>query len=228
MIALLRWAVGPLAALLVSGCATVSITPAKVASAPVPIEERSRSLTTWTNALDFCNGFLASPFRQTLPEGRVCFTNGHMVFVCGKGALPVRIRCTAWGDLAVWSGTAVAQERSDGFVVGSVAPRRNRLLENTFFKTTKGQPIAQEEMASMILHELTHSYYRVGTVSPSKAIGYYAEAILLLRSRNHCAERLPNKTSAEFAAFFLYEKLRHPPRTPRPQTTGMPSSEWRS
>jgi hypothetical protein len=56
-------------------------------------------------------------------------------------------------------------------------------------------------MASTILHELTHSYYHLGTVDFFRGASYYAEAIFLLRYRNHSQERLPYLTSKEFSAF---------------------------
>ena len=40
-----------------------------------------------------------------------------------------------------------------------------------------------------------------GTVSLTKGFLYYAEAIFLLRYRNHSMERLPYQTSAEFEDF---------------------------
>ncbi len=57
------------------------------------------------------------------------------------------------------------------------------------------------EIASLTLHELTHTYYRCGTVSFEKGVMYYLEAVFLFRYRNHSMERLPFQTSAEFMEF---------------------------
>lgn len=183
------------------GCATTAVTPGQIAVAPVGVVERVESLKRWSDAIGLCNEFLSSPFRKTLPQGRLQFADDNMEFRAGGEVLPVIVRCTTWGDLVVLSKTGTAQERSDGFVVGLVKPKRNRLVDNSFFKTADGQPYSGAAMAQVILHELTHSYYRTGTVGWSEGFLYYLEAVCLLRNRTHTAERLPYQTSAEFLRF---------------------------
>ena len=185
-----------------SGCSSVPVTPGNLAAIRVRTEERDNALKRWDEAVRLCNAFLASPYRSTLPEGTLQLTDEGMVFVTGDAVLPVRVRCTRWGDLVV-ATSYTAQERSDGFVVGLMSPKRDRLLDNSFFKDPQGQPLSSSVMAELTLHELTHSYCRVGTVSYIKALRYYAEAVFLFRYRNHSMERLPNKTTAEFWTFFL-------------------------
>lgn len=188
-------------ALSVSGCVSASITPASVAAIPGRAEERAADLKTWNDAVSLCNAFLDSPERKTLPPGRVDFGEDGMTFVSGDVRLPMRVRCTTFGDLLIPFKMA-AQERSDGFVVGRIAPKESRILDNSFFKNRSGRTISSGNMASLILHELTHSYYRLGTVGVPQTISYYAEAIFLLRYRNHSQERIPYRTSDEFRGFF--------------------------
>jgi hypothetical protein len=95
----------------------------------------------------------------------------------------------------------VAQERSDGFVVGSVAPHRHREIDNTLFKSISGQSQPNQMIADLILHELTHIYFKHGTVSLPKTVLYYGEAIFLFRYHDHSMERVPFRTSDEFWAF---------------------------
>ena len=193
----------PLAAFAVvitCGCASVKITPTSVLAVSGRTQERDASLERWREAVRLCNAFLQSPHRVTLPGGALRLKDDAMEFVTGDTVLPVRIKCTTWGDWVVRTSMA-AQERSDGFVVGLVRPRRSRLLDNSFFKDGNGRPRSSDFMAELILHELTHSYYRCGTVSFPKTMGYYAEAIFLFRYRRHSMERLPYKTTEEFRTF---------------------------
>jgi len=149
-----------------------------------------------------CNEFLNSPYRKTLPKGSLRLTEEGTEFVTEKRVVPIRIRCSTSGDLVVRVSGLLAQERSDGFVVGLARPKRSRLLDNTFFNHPNGQPLSSSVMAELLLHELTHCYYHVGTVSFGKGLAYYAEAVLLFRYRNHSMERLPYRTTAEFWQFF--------------------------
>ncbi len=196
-------------AALSSGCATVPITPARVAAAPVATELRDGCLSRWREAVQLSNAFLASPYRKTLPAGELRLSDDGMEFVVGTNALPVRVRCTTWGDIVVAS-EFVAQERADGFVVGLAPPKRDRLFDNTFFKSRAGRPLTAGGMAAMILHEITHSYYRCGTVSFTKGVSYYAEAAFMFHYRKHSMERLPFQTSDEFTRFLLAGPGGHP------------------
>ena len=162
----------PLAAFAVvitCGCASVKITPTSVLAVSGRTQERDASLERWREAVRLCNAFLQSPHRVTLPGGALRLKDDAMEFVTGDTVLPVRIKCTTWGDWVVRTSMA-AQERSDGFVVGLVRPRRSRLLDNSFFKDGNGRPRSSDFMAELILHELTHSYYRCGTVSFPKTM----------------------------------------------------------
>jgi hypothetical protein len=187
--------------LLLCGCAAVPVTPATLVTSTDRPEERDASLKRWREAVNLCNAFLESPYRKTLPPGEIWLTDDGMEFVADGLVRPINIRCTYWGDVLVWFGMA-AQERSDGFVVGLVKSGRSRLLDNSFFKYGTNQPNFSAVMAELTLHELTHSYYQCGTVSFTKGMMYYLEAVFLFRYRNHSMERLPFKTSGEFESFY--------------------------
>jgi hypothetical protein len=188
------------AAMLTSGCVSVSLTPARLAALPQRHDEATRDLDRWREAVALCNEFLASPARKTLPPGRINFSEAGMEFVTGEVHLPIRVRCTMWGDWLIPFKMA-AQERSDGFVVGSVPPKESRLLDNSFFKYRDGGAVSSAGMAVLILHELTHSYYHAGTVDFFHSVSYYVEAIFLLRYRNHSQELRAYQTSHEFVVF---------------------------
>jgi hypothetical protein len=193
--------VAGIAGAMFSGCSSVPITPGSLGANHDRIEERNSALQRWQEAIGLCNAFLSSSYRSTLPQGELQLTDDGMVYVTGHTLFPIRVRCTRWGDLVVRT-SYTAQERSDGFVVGLRDPRRDRLLDNSFFKNEKGRPVSSSDIAALILHELTHSYCRVGTVSFTKAVRYYAEAVFLFRYRSHSMERLPNETTAEFWKFY--------------------------
>lgn len=186
--------------LLSSGCASVHVTPTNLSAIPERCEERTAALQRWNEAVLLCNMFLESPERKTLPPGHVNFGAEGMEFVTDSVHLPIRVRCTSWSDVLI-PFKMIAQERSDGFVVGLVQPKQSRLLDNSFFKQRNGKLLANAGMAQLILHELTHSYFRLGTVSFGRGISYYAESIFLFRYKNHSKERLPNQTSTEFGKF---------------------------
>lgn len=164
------------ALLLLSGCASVPITPATLAASTDRPEERDDALKRWREAVNLCNAFLESPYRQTLPKGEIWLTDDGMEFVADGVVRPVNVRCTRWGDVLVWFDMA-AQERSDGFVVGLVKTGRSRLFDNSFFKYDADQPYPAAGIAELTLHELTHSYYHCGTVSFTKGMMYYLEAV---------------------------------------------------
>jgi hypothetical protein len=119
-----------------SGCISVPVTPASIAAQRGRDEERAADVQRWTDAVSLCNAFLVSPERKTLPAGRVNFGEEGMEFVTGSVRLPMRIRCTTYGDLLI-PFAMIAQERSDGFVVGLIIPKESRGLDNSFFQTSK-------------------------------------------------------------------------------------------
>ena len=189
-------------------CSSVKVTPEAVRKITSRREEASTSMVRWDRALQLCNDFLNSPERITLPRGKLSLAENGMEFKNRDTVIPMPVSCTTWGDVVCrWY---VAQERSEGFVVGFVTPKLNRVLDNTFFKQGNGKPRPPQNMAELILHELTHSYYRVGTVSFFKGLRYYAEAALLWRYRGHTMERLPRKTTAEFWKFYRRTSARKP------------------
>jgi hypothetical protein len=183
-----------------SGCASVSITPKELTRGKDRMDERNSDLKQWTNAVSLCSEFLSSPERKTLPFGHIYICDEGMEFVSDTNRQPINVRWTSWGDLLI-PFDMIAQERSDGFVVGLAPPGKKRLLDNSFFKTIQGTPNNSAEMASLILHELTHSYYHMGTVDVYHGFTYYLEAIFLLRYQNHSQERVPFQTDAEFETF---------------------------
>ena len=188
-------------ALLGSGCTSVPVTPAALRAAAPSDAGSSNALVRWQQAVGYCNEFLSSTNRKTLPEGTVKLTDYGMEFVTSNRVQPARIRCTSWGDVLVRFGFS-AQERSDGFVVGSEPPGKSRLTDNSFFRNGDGSVMSSPGMAELALHEMTHTYYHCGTVSFGKGVMYYLEAVFLFHYRNHSMERLPFQTSREFAEFY--------------------------
>ncbi len=178
----------------------MTLTPQSVSHVHGRSEEGEQAVARWQEAVVICNDFLESDFRKTLPKGEIVWTDRGMSFVSGEKTVPIVIRCCAAGDLLIPFKMA-AQERSDGFVVGSLPPHRNRELDNSFFKHSSTQARPSYRLAELILHELTHTYFHQGTVSLPKTIAYYAEAIFLFRYRTHSMEILPYRTSHEVSAF---------------------------
>ena len=185
---------------LLSGCTSVRVTPGDVGRIAGRDDERAKIVKTWKEAVWIANWFLASEYRKTLPQGEITLDAGGMAFVTGGRRLPIRVRCSPMGDLLIPFGM-IAQERSDGFVVGSVPPHRDREIDNTLFKQIAGSPLPNYEIADLILHELTHVYFKQGTVSFPKTVLYYGEAVFLFRYRSHSMEKLPFRTDDEFYAF---------------------------
>lgn len=189
-----------LAALLLPGCASMEVTPQSLREAVAPAEDRELALANWTAAVELANGFLASPLRQTLPPGRLELHEEGMVFHAEERAWPIRVRCTAWGDLCLLTGF-IAQERSWGFVVGKEDPGADRVIDNSFLRNADGGIASAADIASLLLHETTHVVLRQGTVSFWKGFAYYLEVIFLFRYENHSAERQPYSTNREFAQY---------------------------
>ena len=148
------------------------------------------------------NDFLHSDFRKTLPNGTLFLGDDGIVFSTSGDVVPLKIKCSFAGDILIPFGMA-AQERSWGFVVGTVPPGESRVLDNSLFTGPSGRLLENFEIAGMLLHELSHTYFRTGTVSFWNGLRYYGESIFLLRYRNHSMERLPFRTSSEFEAFVV-------------------------
>lgn len=189
-----------LAAILLSGCSAVPITPAAVRQASIAASDATDAIQRWETAVIIANAFLASPYRRTLPAGRFTLTDAGMRFETAGGAWPVHVRYDAIGHACVTFGF-VAQERTDGFAIGKAPPKKNVVTDNTFFRTRSGAQQSPEAMAALLLHETTHEVLRDGTVNIPKSIAYYAEAMFLLRSRTLTAERRPYATSEEYGRF---------------------------
>jgi hypothetical protein len=193
-----------IAALLVlvvlSGCASVQVTPASISGIRGRDEERAEALKTWLEAVWISNEFLASEYRKTLPQGTITLEEDGMAFVSDGARSPIRIKCSTAGDLLV-PFKMMAQERSDGFVVGSLPPHQHREIDNTLFKHFSGSKNMNHHLAGLILHELAHIHFRLGTVSVPKTMLYYCEAIFLFRYRSHSMEIIPFRVSREFSEF---------------------------
>ena len=178
-------------------------------------------LATWNQAVALSNEFLGSRQRHALPAGTISIDDEGMVFTHGDGSNKIVIECTSFGDVLVGCNM-MAQERSWGFVVGRTKPGKNRLTDNSFFRDRNGDFLSNITVAQIILHELTHTYYKTGIDHPWNAIRYYAEACFLFRYRKHSMEKLPYQTSGEFYAFINNLRKTHPERfsvvTPKPSS----------
>jgi hypothetical protein len=182
------------------GCTAVWITPASLRTAAVADANAKDALARWQKAVGLANAFLDSPWRRTLPPGKFMLSEAGMIFRTLEKDWPVNVRVTPIGDWCVRFGF-VAQERSDGFVVGRVPPQRSALLDNSFFLGRNGKSVSTPAMASLLLHETTHEIFREGTVSFWAGIAYYGEAALTWKYRTLRAERRPFATSEEFQFF---------------------------
>lgn len=189
-----------LLACLAAGCSSTVVTPASIAAADVPEDVRVAERAKWTSAVEIANEFLASPYRRTLPAGRYELAETGMSYVSERGTWPIEVRCSTWGDNVVAFGYR-AQEREYGFVVGKRPPNRDRSVDNSMFVDGDGLAHDAESIAALILHETTHVVVREGTVGFWNGVAYYLEAIFLLRSASHSAERYPHGTNEEFGFF---------------------------
>ena len=150
------------------------ITPKTIAAVRTRDSERDRSQQVLHEAVLIANGFLCSKYRKTLPPGGLRLTDDGMTFVTAGAEQPLRIKCSVAGDILIPLHFA-AWERSWGFVVGYVPPRQSRAIDNSLFKDSSGRALANYQVTRTILHELTHSYHKVGTVSFGKGVMYYME-----------------------------------------------------
>ncbi|MCK6446061.1 MAG: hypothetical protein L6Q99_06675 [Planctomycetes bacterium] len=187
-----------------ASCRSYEITPAALRTETDTRPERAEALSRWTVAIELANQFLASEFRQTLPDGRLVLADDGMRFVERDRELPMRVVRSTWGDWVVRVGFA-AQEREWGFVVGQRSPVHDGLVDHSFFRGADGELTDPFAIASLVLHEATHVCYREGTVGFWNGVAYYFEAIFLFRYDTHSDERHANATSEEFR-FFLVER----------------------
>mgnify|MGYP006935311872 CR=1 FL=1 len=154
--------------------------------------------------MEQANDFLASEYRLALPPAQYeTAEDGTLVFVTAQKRWPIRIYNSFGGELVVMSGFR-AQERDDGFVVGSYPPDEFPEIDNSMFRYESGGWVPASSIARLILHETAHTINGEGTVGYWNTVKYYAEAIFLLRSNNHSDERIPRAVSKEF---FLYTKV---------------------
>lgn len=166
----------------------------------MPPGEIESATLRWGQAIELANAFLASPWRRTLPAGKFLMKDEGMVFRSEAGDWPTRVRVTKTGDLLARMGF-IAQERSDGFVVGRTPPRRDAAVDNTFLRHLNGKPSSSRSIASLILHETTHGVFREGAVGFWPAVRYYGEAAFTWRYRTLTGERKAYATSEEFGVF---------------------------
>lgn len=196
-------AVALLALAPLAGCSGVALTPDSIGASTVAAPLPHDAVATWREAVALANDFLASPWRRTLPAGRLELSDADgMRFVTEQGAWPISVRCTPWGDVIVDFGFA-AQEREWGFVVGSMEPGRDRLVDNSLFVAPNGWRKPASDVADLIVHETTHVVWREGTIGFWNGVSYYLETIFLFRYSNHSDERRPNATDEEFGWFLL-------------------------
>jgi len=180
-----------------AACSSI-ITYDSIAESGAPAEIRGRALGLLGSAIEQANGFLSSQQRISLPRGHYQEAeDGTLLFVTDARRWPIRIRHSFGGDLVVWFGFR-AQERDDGFVVGSRPPDEHAEIDNSMFRTSDGDWQSAHSIARLILHETAHTVHRHGTVGYWNTLAYYTEAIFLFRAANHSAERTPRAISVEF------------------------------
>ena len=178
------------------------MTPERLRGADLPVEERDTLVTTWTDAVARCNEFLASPFRHSLPAGRIELDERRgMRFETGGRTWALGVECTTWGGMALSFGFQ-AQEDECGFLVGACPPDRDPAADNSLFRTSRGFAMEPDIVADLILHEATHVVHGEGAIGFWKSAGYYAEAIFLFRyGPTHSDERCAYGTGEEYHAF---------------------------
>ena len=184
-------------ALLATGCATV-VTPSALRHANLPADEREHVLTTWNEAVALANGYLASPYRHSMPAGRYTLDDElGMTFESDGRRWPIQV----WNSFGGWLVTSFgfrAQERERGFVVGPRPPDEQPLVDHSMFRDLDGDWHSARSVASLVLHETAHTIHREGTVGFGNTLLYYLEAVFLLRTTDHSDERIPNAVSEEF------------------------------
>ncbi len=188
--------------LVAPACRAPIVSPAALRAAELPERERRQALELWQAAVERANEFLDSPFRRTLPPGEIALGDEGMRFVereNGREIQPLEVVCSDWGDLLVLCGFA-AQESPRGFTVGATRARGRRLVENSLFRDPENQWLSPPEIASLVLHELTHDWSGDGALGFAKSCSYYA-SFLAHGYDEHPDERRANATSEEFGFF---------------------------
>ena len=182
--------------LLIVACSSPPITPAALRELAPEDPRAEQALELWRQGIELANGFLASEHRTILAPGRIELDETGMRYVTADDVQPIEVRQTTWGSICLTFGFD-AQERSWGFVVGGRG-EGDALYANSLFLDAGDDWRHPALVASLVLHELTHTVEGVGTVGFWKGFAYYMEAIFLFRYRNHSDERLPYATTEEF------------------------------
>lgn len=196
--------IGPL---LGSGCTSVEVTPAAIVRLPAETVDRDGCLVRWRQAVAIANAFLDSRASRELPRGQIALDDQGMRFLADNGRLiPLRVRNTGFGSVVVQvADGSLAQERSDGFVVGTAGEwATESLLHHTFFYYPQSlaperRPLEPDIMALLIVHELTHIVHRVGTVGTWPALRFYWRLLWGgFENTGHPAEEVPRRTNEDF------------------------------
>jgi len=199
------WMIGVLSGL--SSCSTI-VTPRAIAESEAPPETRERAGALFEEAVELANRFLRSDQNRSLPAGRYAFgVGGNLVFITEEKIWPNRIRNSLAGDLVVLIGFR-AQERDDGFVVGTRPPGEYPEIDHSMFRTLDGDWHSPESVASLLLHETAHTVHGEGTVGYGNTLQYYLEAVFLLRASDHSAERIPKAVDHEFIFHLRIDEAR--------------------
>jgi hypothetical protein len=190
------------------GACSTPITVRSIAESDAPEESRNHAIALLEEAVDQANAFLASKYRLSLPAGHYEEgEDGFLVFVTAEKRWPMRIYNSFGGELVVAFGFR-AQERDDGFVVGSYPPDEYPEIDNSMFRYPDGDWLPADSVAQLILHETAHTINGEGTVGYWNTVKYYAEAIFLFRTNDHSDERIPMDVNFEFRFSHLIEEAR--------------------
>lgn len=198
----------PLALFVALGCASCSttITRESIRDSGAPAEEVEQAVALFEDAVDLANEFLASDACRTLPHGRYYWgADGSLLFLDGKEVWPIVVQNSFTGNIVTWSGFR-AQERDDGFAVGSRPPKDHPAIDNSMFREVRGDWQSVDSVARLILHETTHTWWGHGTVGYWNTVLYYGEVIFTWRTNDHSAERRPHGIDHEF--YFWRERAR--------------------
>mgnify|MGYP006935311467 CR=1 FL=1 len=179
-----------------------------IAQCDAPEESRNHAIALLEDGVELANDFLASEYRLSLPAGHYEESeDGFLVFVTTNKRWPIRIYKSFGGELVVAFGFR-AQERDDGFVVGSYPPDEYPEIDNSMFRYPDGDWLPADSVAQLILHETAHTINGEGTVGYWNTVKYYAEAIFLFRTNDHSDERIPMDVNFEFRFSLLIEESR--------------------
>ncbi len=190
-----------------ASCSTL-VTRNTIAACGAPQEMRAHAIGVLDQAVDRANAFLVSEYNLSMPRAHYEMApDSSLVFVTEEKRWPIRIRKSTSGDLVIWFGFR-AQERDDGFVVGSYPPDRFEEIDNSMFRQPDGSWASIDSVASLILHETAHTINGEGTVGYWNTVKYYAEVIFLFRTVNHSDERIPQAVDLEYQLGGLIEGAR--------------------